>query len=123
MSVHGPDRSDPFSRFDDYDFRHWVAVQAADGAHDSVHKMFARHDVAGRNAWFAAPERRNEVAGYMEDLALARDLAVRSTARPRTPEALALPCRYTMIENAIRELASNLKPSLVARLAAAGVWT
>jgi len=62
----------PFRRFTGYDFRHWVATQADDGASEVVHRLFAHRDAEGRNSWFLARELRNEVGGYAADLERAR---------------------------------------------------
>jgi hypothetical protein len=108
--------ADPFARFSDYDFHHWVAVQAQAGTKASVHRLFALHDVAARNAWFAAREARNELAGYREDLSVAHDLA-------NAAGDLALQLRYALMDATLAELASNLKPGLIARFMATGTWT
>src|SRR5215475_9579394 len=114
-----------FERFSDYDFRHWVAVQAEDGDAASIHRLFAHRSRNLGNSWFEARNRRNEISGYMADLDIARSLAD-SAAASRTSgrrEGIALQCRYTLIAAVIRDLASKHLPALAERYVRAGVWT
>ena len=113
--------SGPFAQFNDYDFRHWVAVQAKDGDSQSVHRLFALQTRDHRHSWFDTRNRRNELAGYLVDLDLARDLAEKHS--PTKLESVALTCRYALFAAAIRDVSRIQPPELSGRYVKAGVWT
>lgn len=113
--------SGPFAQFNDYDFRHWVAVQAKDGDFQSVHRLFALQTRDHRHSWFDTRNRRNELAGYLVDLDLARDLAEKHS--PTKLESVALTCRYALFAAAIRDVSRIQPPELSGRYVRAGVWT
>jgi len=116
--------SGPFEQFTDYDFRHWVAVQAEDGEARSVHRLFALRTDEPRNTWFDVRNRRNELAGYMADLDVALKLTDWKNRSPHANrESLALKCRYALFAAAVRDLAGNQLPELSAHYVRAGVWT
>jgi hypothetical protein len=116
--------SGPFDQFTDYDYRHWVAVQAEDGEARSVHRLFSLRTNEQRNTWFDVRNRRNELAGYMADLDVALKLTDRKARSSRAnQESLALKCRYALFAAAVRDLAGNQLPELTARYVRAGVWT
>ncbi len=115
----------PFGRFNDYDFRHWVATQVDAGNHDLVDRLFALRDSEGRNCWFQAREQRNEIDGYAADLQLAWSAAdANAAAQPRSrSKHIGLQCRYALLTALIHDLASNQRPELAARYVEAGIWT
>jgi hypothetical protein len=116
--------SGPFEQFTDYDFRHWVAVQAEDGAAQSVHRLFALQTNDQRNTWFDIRNRRNELAGYLADLDVALKLTDWKTRNSRTNhESLPLKCRYALFAAAVLDLSRNQLPELTAHYVRAGVWT
>lgn len=110
-----------FDRFNDYDFRYWILIQAEAGAYESVHRLFAHQGRDLSNSWFRERERRSELSGYVADLDVARSLATRAGAK-RTAVTAGLQLRYALIVGAIRDLASNLYPPFLARCIQTGVW-
>jgi hypothetical protein len=115
--------SAPFRRFDDYDFRHFVAMRAAALAMDDVHRLFALQD-DGRNAWFAARDSRSELAGYLDDLNIATGIADAAASQSRTRAyGVGMQARYALIAAILRDTARNLPSSLSVALLRSAVWT
>ena len=113
----------PFARFTDYDFRHWVAVQASLGDAFGIHRLFGLHARDGSNRWFEARDTRNELAGYVADLDIARSHVDTAAAAAPSAQLVGLQCRYALIAGSIREVAGRHLPPLAARYVRAGLWS
>lgn len=110
----------PFERFDDHDFRHWVAIQTKDGETDLVHRLLNLQDESRHSQWFVARQDRQEIRGYFDDIELAREIAERQAKGGA--EAINLVLRYALLATSVQDLASNIKPDLIARFLSARFW-
>ena len=110
-----------FNSFDDYDFRHWVSIQAEAGDHESIHRIFAHRGYDLRNSWYEIRERRSELSGYVGDVGIAWSL-VKPSVTTQSADAVALQLRYALIIGVIRDLADCLRPGFLARCVETGLW-
>src|SRR5579863_2405902 len=128
MATDRSPREGPFAALDDYDVRHVVTHLTYAGRDQDVHQLL-RLEAGGerRNGWFAERERRDDIGGYLDDVAQARTSASRAVADAiadgRPAAALPLELRYALITSSINSLSRNLPPALLAALVADGAWS
>ena len=110
-----------FDQLDDYEFNHLVGSLADLHNTEPIHTIFSLEEPSGQNAWFMQRDAHQQIRGYSADLDVARGIG--DEAGSRSAKAAHLPLRYALIDVTTRDLASNLKPGLAARLMTSGLWT
>jgi hypothetical protein len=89
----------------EYALRWLVTHLLTAGRHGDLHRLLACGS-RGINVWFAAHDYAGNVAGYLRDVGLARNAALR----------LGTQVRYALVEASIASLSTTLPPGLISEL-------
>jgi hypothetical protein len=113
-----------------YPLRHLSRHLRDAGRDGDLHALLAaeHHQAGGRlaNTWFTAHDHAGIVAGYLEDLALARAASAAATdeaARRRRPApALGLEVRYALMAASVATGSAKVSVGLLRQLVCSGAW-
>lgn len=95
----------------------WHMEQA--GQAEVIHTLLRLETQEGRNAWHEAREALRQTTGYIADIKRAWRLASQDAGN----QALALQCRYALIQASLKSLAMNIRELLLLALIEAGLLT
>ncbi|MEI8408011.1 MULTISPECIES: hypothetical protein [unclassified Kribbella] len=112
--------------------RELVGCLVTAGRDEDLHRLLACEQPAGPgrhgvvNVWFDVHHRLGDVAGYLQDLEAAHQLARAATdadlAAGRAPSALGLELRYTVMKYCAEAAGEPVSDELAVMLAESGLW-
>ena len=109
--------SNPFSQLDGYELRHLVQHLDQRGRGEELDRLLSKETEDGRNAWHAAKDAADDLAGYVADLGI----ALRRAESAERSAHLAL--LYTYMLASLNSLADQVPLELATQLVKARVWT
>src|SRR6266404_1306587 len=94
---------------------------------DEIHRLLSAESNEGTNAWFITRNRSGDIAGFLQDVARAWQLAEEESSeqiRQRKPStAVGLEVRYALISTSINSLALNIPPQVLSEFVSRKLWT
>ncbi|SET39119.1 hypothetical protein [Geodermatophilus poikilotrophus] len=118
--------TNPFAALDDYELAHLVEHLRAVGDDRALHRLLRMSTADGANGWYAEKEGREGIGGYLDDVAIARDVAATATTtalqRNMPATAMADELRYALVVSSINSISRVLPPTLLAALVRVGHW-
>lgn len=117
---------DLFARLTLYEIRNLPYHLGRAGRFADLHRLLALDAPDGRNAWLEAKERIGQIAGFLDDIRYARNLAGADTTAPYDGRLDAVSAarvlRYALMEASLSEAAENIPDVLFEALVENGIW-
>ncbi len=111
---------DPFAALDPYELRHLFEHLSERKRGADMHRLLVMETGEGRNAWYAAQDRADDIGRFVTDVVLARKDAERESPRAvevRPPQVL-----YMLMLASVNSMATRLSADLAVDAVRAGVW-
>ncbi|NEQ10016.1 MAG: hypothetical protein F6K37_30010 [Moorea sp. SIO4E2] len=89
---------------------------------EEVHQLLQEETEAGRNGWYEACERFDQLGSFVKDVAKAWQLAEEAFSSSPT-RSISLQCRYALMVSSINSLVGNIPGELMAALVEKKIWT
>lgn len=98
----------------------WHLEQAEQ--YDQIHQLLQEETPEGRNGWYEACVALEQTANFVTDVARAWRLA-KALYEQSPAQAIALQCRYALIQASLNSLMWNFPPELISVLVEIGTWS
>jgi hypothetical protein len=114
--------SNPFNRLNQYDRSHLAYHLYSAQQGGLLHSLLSTETLDRQNAWYAIKSHHDQVAGYLADLDLGRQLAERRVSSDG-PSGLCRQIQYALMFASVRRLAQHFPARLMAMAVAVGEWS
>ena len=112
---------------DGYIYAHLVWHMEQAGRVDEIHRMLSTDNTEGGNAWFQTRNRSGDIAGFLQDIArawqLAEENSIEQIRQGNLATTVGLEVRYALASTSINSLAMNFPPEVLSEFVSRKLWT